>query len=81
MDQIYNINIASKDSRVPFATVSAQLQQIPSAQGGIPSLMTAAGKLVDPNIVNYVYNRFIEGLQVDRNLSIESILRQEPVAS
>ena len=70
-DQIYNINIASKDSRIPF-------------QPSLPNVTeykTASGKSVDGNIVNYVYNKFIELLQVDKNATIESILREEPVAA
>ena len=36
---------------------------------------------MDANIVNYVYNRFIDVLQVDKNATIENILREEPIAS
>jgi hypothetical protein len=42
---------------------------------------TAAGKFVDPQIANAVYGRFIERLQVDRNVTIDQVLREEPIAS
>lgn len=36
---------------------------------------------VDEQTVSYVYNRYIELLQQDKNASIEQILREEPFAS
>ena len=36
---------------------------------------------VDESIVNYVYNKYIDLLQFDKNASIEQILKQEPIAS
>lgn len=34
---------------------------------------------IDENLVNYVYNRYISMLQVDKNASIETILREPAV--
>jgi hypothetical protein len=36
---------------------------------------------VDEQIVNYVYNRYIDMLQQDKNASIDLILSEEPLAS
>ena len=36
---------------------------------------------VDDYIVNYVYNRYIEMLQHDKNASIDQIMKEEPIAS
>lgn len=36
---------------------------------------------VDDHIVNYVYNRYIDMLQHDKNASIDQIMKEEPIAS
>jgi len=36
---------------------------------------------VDDHIVNYVYNRYIDMLQKDKNASIDQIMKEEPLAS
>lgn len=36
---------------------------------------------IDEGTVNYVYNRYINMLQHDKNASIESILREDPIAT
>ena len=66
-DQMLNLNNASKDTKLAF---------------GIASGANVAGQgKVDDQTVNYVYNRYIEMLQQDKNATIESILREEPMAS
>lgn len=37
--------------------------------------------LVDEQTINYVYQRYIDLLQVDKNATIEQILREEPLVS
>ena len=37
--------------------------------------------MVDEQTVNYVYNRYIDLLQQDKNATIESILKEEPMAT
>ena len=67
MDQTLNLNNTSKDTRLAF---------------GVASGTNVAGQSkVDEQIVNYVYNRYIEMLQQDKNATIEAILREEPIAS
>ena len=67
MDGTLNLNNTSKDTRLAF---------------GVASGTNVAGQSkVDEQIVNYVYNRYIEMLQQDKNATIEAILREEPIAS
>ena len=48
-----------------------------------PFGMSSASGLnkVDEQTVNYVYNRYIDMLQQDKNASIDLILSEEPLAS
>lgn len=36
---------------------------------------------IDEQTVNYVYNRYIDMLQYDKNATIDQILKEEPIAS
>ena len=36
---------------------------------------------IDDQIVSYVYSKYIELLQTDKNATIDMILKEEPIAS
>ncbi len=46
----------------------------------VPFGMQSSARVVDEQTVNYVYNRYIDLLQQDKNASIETILKEPTVS-